>query len=123
MNLEQWKNQAQERLRTIAQTLGKMTPGMTYGALSAAAILPLVAAASAGQAPYGELFQLLGGVGGNLLANQLQSWKDKSEPEVAAEVLHHAQSNPEWTNAFDTLLEKVEALRVVQAVLSEADKD
>lgn len=38
----------------------QMTPGMTYGA-SASAVLPLIAAASAGQAPFGELFTLLGG--------------------------------------------------------------
>ncbi len=123
MNLDEWKNCTQTKLRALAAAAGKLTPSITYYALATTALLPLVNAASQGQAPYGELFALLGSVGGNLLANQLQAWQDRSAAALAAELADKVAADPAWLSVLDTLLEKFDALRVVQAVLSEADKD
>ena len=64
---------------------------------------------------------VVGGIGGNLIANQIQAWKDRSDDELAAELNQKAQADPQWREALDTLLREFEAPRVVQAALGAAD--
>ncbi|RME57805.1 MAG: hypothetical protein D6790_12810, partial [Caldilineae bacterium] len=78
------------------------------------------------QGDYGVLVALtgvVGGIGGNLIANQIQAWQDKSEAELAQELTTLAETDPAWLDALDALLLEFEAPRVVQAVLPEADWD
>jgi len=124
MNLQQWKEATQEKLATLAGELRGVGPGMLYGALSAATLMPLVAAVNQGDfAALVAATGVVGGIGGNLIANQIQAWKDRPTLEVAAELEAKAEGNPEWRAALDALLAEFEAPRVVQAILSEADRD
>jgi hypothetical protein len=128
MDVNEWKQRTAERLRHLAHQMRSLVeragPGFSYGALAAASILPVVAAASQGDyAAIGAAFNLLGGVGGNLIANQIQAWKDRSEAELAPELAALALRDENWRSALDKLLQEHESPRVVQAILSEADRD
>ena len=124
MNLDEWKSAVNRRLRDLGKSIKVMTPGVLYGALSTATLLPVITAANSGD--FGALAALgsvVGGVGGNLIANQIQAWKDRSEAALAPELAEKAAQSPEWRAALDALLKEFEAPRVVQAILSEADRD
>jgi len=123
MNFAEWKTETQSKLKLLAQNAREMTPGILYGALSACAIVPFIAARNQGQAPFDELFNLVGGIGMNLLSNQMQAWHDSTDDELAVDLAYKATNDPEWRNVLDKLLEKLDALRVVQTVASEADKE
>ncbi|MFN8486595.1 MAG: SUMF1/EgtB/PvdO family nonheme iron enzyme [Caldilineaceae bacterium] len=124
MDVQTWKTKARERLQAFANQINTTTPGMVYGGLAAATLLPVVTAAY--QNDFSALVALtgvVGGVGGNLIANQFQAWKDRSDEAIAHDLAEKAQINPEWRQTLDTLLREFEAPRLVQAILSEADKD
>ncbi len=128
MDLQQWRQATHDRLAALAHGLRQAGPGMLYGVLSAATLFPLVEAtnqaASRGDvAALMALGSLAGNIGGNLIAEQISRWRDRSEAELAAELESRAQQDPEWRQALDALLREFEAPRVVQAILSEADKD
>jgi formylglycine-generating enzyme required for sulfatase activity len=124
MDLPSWKEAVARRLRDSAQFLKEMTPGTLYGMLAASSILPVVVAANGGDfAAIATLTGVVGGVGGNLLANQIQNWKDRSDVELAAELGQLAATQPEWQEALDALVLNLETPRIVQAILGEAEWD
>ncbi len=124
MDMDVWRQNANERLEALTGTMRQMTPGVLYGALCASTLLPVITAASSDPiGAYTALGGLLGNVGGNLIANQIQEWKDRTEPELAAELAEKAESSEEWRDALDALLAEFQAPQVVQAILSEADRD
>lgn len=124
MNIAEWKSAVNQRLQTLGDSIHTLAPGVLYGALSTATILPVVTAANQGDFSALLAFgSLVSGIGGNLIANQIQAWKDRSEAEIAEELTEQATVSPEWRDALDTLLREFEAPRVVQAILSEADRD
>ena len=123
MDLNEWKQRTAERLQRLAGKMRSLVerggPGFSYGALAAASILPVVAAASQGDyAAVGAAFNLVGGVGANLIANQIQAWKDRSEAELAPELAELARRDEKWRSALDKLLQEHESPRTVQAILS-----
>ena len=123
MDLQEWKSVAKARLAKLAGRVKELAPGTVYGALCASTVLPVVTAAGQGDfAAVAALGGVLGGVGGNLIANRLQAWRDRSEQEVAAELGEKARDDEQWRDALDTLLEEFEATQVVQAGLSEGDR-
>lgn len=135
MNQSEWQAQAKAKLemlatqaRSLVQGVGRATPGLLYGALSTATIFPLVEAArqAIGAQDYPMLMALGGlavGIGGNLVAEQISRWHTHSEADLAAELTQKATSDAAWRTTLDDLLERFDALRVVQTVMSEADKD
>ena len=115
MDMDSWRTAIRSRLQELAQRIRGLAPGMTYGALSAATLLPVVAAANQGD--FGALVALtgvVGGIGGNLIANQIQAWKDRSEQDLAADLTEKAQADPQWREALDTLLREFEAPREIR---------
>lgn len=122
MNLAEWKRQTQENLRSLVKNINKFAPGITYGALASCAILPLVAASKQGQPPFNALWELIGGIGLGVLTDQLQNWHHKTNEELVTD-LNKKVTDSEWLELFDNLLYKLDALRVVQTVTSEADKE
>ncbi|MFN8473874.1 MAG: SUMF1/EgtB/PvdO family nonheme iron enzyme [Anaerolineae bacterium] len=123
MDLNTWKQAARDRLVAIRDAFRGRAPGTLYGALSAAAILPVVAAVNQGDfAALVALTGVVGGVGGNLIANQIQAWKDKSEAEIAANLTEKAQADDQWREALDTLIEKLDVVAAVEVGLSQADQ-
>jgi hypothetical protein len=92
-----------------------------YGFLSAMALWPVVEAVRQGElAALWALGSVAAGVGGNLLANQIQSWKD--EPDAALQLARAAEENEEVRAALDGVLERLEVVSQAQAGLDEADR-
>ena len=128
----EWRANVEAKLRSLATTVKdsgrRLTPGVLYGALSTATIFPLVEAArqAIGAQNYPLLMTLgalAAGIGGNLVAEQISRWHDRTEAELAQELTQKAATDEAWRKALDDLLERFDALRVVQTVMSEADKD
>ena len=70
MNLDEWKSAVNRRLRDLGKSIKVMAPGVLYGALSTATLLPVVTAANSGDfSALVTLAGIVGGVGGNLIAN------------------------------------------------------
>jgi|688.fasta_scaffold298045_2 hypothetical protein len=127
----EWRANVEAKLRALATTVKdsahRLTPGVLYGALSTATIFPLVEAArqAIGAQNYPLLMTLgalAAGIGGNLVAEQISRWHG-SEEELAKELSQKAATDEAWRKALDDLLERFDALRIVQTVMSEADKD
>ncbi|MBP7961046.1 MAG: SUMF1/EgtB/PvdO family nonheme iron enzyme [Caldilineaceae bacterium] len=124
MDLNTWKEAVARRLTDSARFLKKMTPDSLYGMLAASSLLPVIAAANGGDfAAVAALTGVVGGIGGNLIANQIQAWKDTSENALAAELGELATTDPRWRDALDAVLVKLETPRIMQTLLAEADKD
>ena len=58
------------------------------------------------------LGNIAGSVGVNLIANQIQAWKDKSDAELAGDLQEKAEASAEWRQVLDTLMEAIETPRV-----------
>ena len=123
--VEEWKEQAAERLRGIGAWLGRRAPYATYGALCGLSLWPLVEAAQGGQAlpVMVALGSVAGGVGGNLIAEQVQRWADRADEGTAVEwVAERAPQDGDLRRALDAILERLEALPAAQAGLGEAER-
>ena len=58
-----------------------------------------------------------------MVSNQLQAWRDRSQDELAAELEARAAAEPALRDELATLLEKLDAVPVVNNHLDEADRD
>lgn len=131
-NLETWKQQAGEKARQIGHWLDRRqtqdAPYLVYGTLCGLSLWPLVEAAQTGQVlpVMMALGSVAGGVGGNLVANQIQSWKEEAEPVdemvVAEWVAEHAPQDAELRQSLDDILDSLETLSQAQNTLSGADR-
>jgi hypothetical protein len=67
-----------------------------------------------------------GGVGANLIAGQLERWKDRAhragEAEVAAWIDERVTWDANLRNAIDDILERLQAVQAAQAELGEAER-
>ncbi|MBK7203924.1 MAG: NACHT domain-containing protein [Anaerolineae bacterium] len=71
--------------------------------------------------PWPRSASLVGGLGSDLIANQLQAWKDRSEADLATDLQTQAAADPTWRNEIDLVLQKLEAVQVVrEAIPAEA---
>ncbi len=127
--LNVWKEKAAGGLRQAGDWLERRktrdAPQLLYGALCGLSLWPLVEAAQAGELlpVMMALGGVAGGVGGNLIAEQLQRWKDRAdESQVAEWVIEHAPDDADLRDALDDILEKLDAVAQAQAGLSERDR-
>jgi hypothetical protein len=132
--LEVWKEQASQRLHSVGGWLERRAaqdaPYLLYGALCGLTLWPLVEAAQAGQ--WLPVIMALGsvadGIGGDLIAEQVQRWKDQArdspvdETHVAEWVVEHAPTDPDLREALDTILERLDAVSQAQVGLSEGER-
>jgi len=92
-----------------------------YAFLSAMALWPVVEAVRQGDlAAVLALGSVAAGVGGNLLANQIQSWKD--EADAARRLAQTARENQKIRAALDAVLERLEVVAQAQTGLSESER-
>jgi formylglycine-generating enzyme required for sulfatase activity len=92
-----------------------------YAFLSAMALWPVVEAYQQGDlAAILALGGVVAGVGGNLLANQIQSWKD--ETDAARTLARAAMENEDIRSAIDAVLEHLQVIPQAQSALSESDR-
>jgi len=127
--LDIWKEQAAAQLARIGDWLERRktqdAPYLVYGALCGLSLWPLVEAARAGQVlpVMMALGSVAAGVGGNLIAEQVQRWKEQAdEAQVAGWVAERAPADPGLREALDGILERLEAVAQAQAGLSEGDR-
>lgn len=83
MDTPNWINSAHQRLKQLAQEIDDWAPGVLYGALASMSLLPLVTAAAD---PAQALAGVIGGVGANLIANQLEAQKGRRLPTQVGRV-------------------------------------
>ncbi|HQF63389.1 MAG TPA: SUMF1/EgtB/PvdO family nonheme iron enzyme [Anaerolineaceae bacterium] len=123
-NLDSWKAQIADYFKSRAPRIKQAGANTLYGLLAVGALLPAISAYHGGEiAPVViVLSDLLGSVGSNLIANLIQKWKDKTEEQIAHEVLGAAQQDASLQETLDGLLEKLEVVSSAQQALSEADK-
>ena len=131
--LATWKQAAADKLQAIGGWLDRRrrqdAPYLLYGTLCGLSLWPLIEAAQAGQflPVMMALGSVAGGVGGNLLAEQVQRWKDHAgeldEAEVADWAAEQAAADPELRQALDAILEKLEAIPQAQAALATEERD
>jgi len=94
---------------------------LIYGGLVANALLPLIA--SQGDMMVGvALAQLLGNVGAGLIVNLIQGWKDKTDDQIARQVLGDAQKDPTLRATLDELLQKLEVIAAAEGALPEKER-
>jgi len=69
------------------------------------------------------LGSVAGGIGGDLIAGQVQRWKERADQaEVAGWVAEHASANADLRAALDDVLEQLDALVQAQAGMGEDDR-
>jgi formylglycine-generating enzyme required for sulfatase activity len=111
-------------LQALSQQIGSLIPGTLYGRLAAALLSPvLTALATHDFAPLVSLFSQLGGVGGNLIANQVESWQGLSEPELAIDLTAKVAGDPLWRTTLDQLLQQAGAIEAVASGLAGAERE
>ncbi|RIK33999.1 MAG: hypothetical protein DCC55_33910 [Chloroflexi bacterium] len=114
----------QANLQALSEQPGSLIPGTIYGRLAAALLTPVVAALAAHDfAPLVTLFSQLGGVGGNLIANQVESWQGLTEQELAVDLMAKAAGDATWRKTLDQLLSDVDAPGTVAARLKPAERE
>jgi formylglycine-generating enzyme required for sulfatase activity len=132
MDTPNWINAAHQRLKQLAQEIDDWAPGVLYGALASMSLLPLVAAG--GGSPLGAaqaLAGVIGGVGANLVANQLEAWKGRTanpatgdaEQVLAKQLTEAAKTDTELRTSLDQLLQKLGALDLMVQQLAALQRD
>ena len=118
---ESWKAKVSERLTNWRERMSAIGANSVYAFLSAATLWPVVEAVQAGQAAaYMALGGVLGGIGGNLIANGIQNWKD--EVDAALDIEAGLPAEPTLRDELDALLEAFDTFPSAVAELSEQDR-
>jgi hypothetical protein len=92
-----------------------------YAGLSAAVLWPVIQAVQRGELlpAMVALAGVAGGVGGNLLAEQLQRWKDRvEEPEIATWIEAQATADRDLRAALDSVIERLDAMAVARSLMA-----
>jgi hypothetical protein len=124
---ETWKAKVTECLWVWRLRVEEARTAAVYSALSAAALWPLVQAAqSTGMLSVAlALGNVAAGVGGNLIAEQIQRWHDQAHPpseaDVATWITAHITTNADLRQALDTILEQLQVISQAQEHLHADD--
>ncbi|MCP4694249.1 MAG: hypothetical protein GY859_39815, partial [Desulfobacterales bacterium] len=126
---EIWKKQVSERLGHFSDWLKKRgereVPHLVYGGLCGMTLRPLVKAAQSGSflPAMLALGGIAGGVGGNLIASQLEKWKERAdESEVHDWAAEQAPNNPDLRDALDAIMEQFDVMAEARAGLDEKER-
>ncbi len=118
MDKATWQARIREQFSQSTRLVQRMVPGMTYGALATATLLPIVEAAKEGGDPTAMIYTTLGSIGVNLVTNLIQEWKDRSDAEAAEQlppvIMDGATGDKkdEWLAAFDKLITELDAVHL-----------
>lgn len=120
IHLSELKTHLRTRLATFARN--PRVAGSVYAALAGMALWPIAQAAGAGDfaAALTALAGAAAGVGANLIANQVQSWKDESD--AGRSLVQAAAKSAQVRAALDAVLAELGVLQEAQAALAEADQ-
>jgi len=120
--LEDWKGQAKKRLAAWGRTFDAGSARLIYASVVGLSLWPVYQAAQRGDNPFvigGTLLGVAGAVGCNLIANQLQSWRDKTytEDEFVADIKDKIQ-DPGFRNEVDGVLTGLDAIVAAKQEMS-----
>jgi hypothetical protein len=127
-DLDRWKEGLRAQLDGWWPRAKHASARSVYAGLSAATLWPLLEAAQKGEltSVLLALGTVSGGVGANLIAEQIQRWKDRagrtSAADIAAWVEEHAGRDDAVRKALDDILERLEAVTAAQAGLRESER-
>ena len=120
-DLQTWKASLRQRLPGWKLRMTRLGVNSVYATISAAALWPVVEAAQRGEwAALAALGGVVGSVGGNLLANQLQEWKDKAS--AATQLAQAIPADPALRAELDAVLARLDALAAAREALPQADR-
>ncbi len=120
-DLTTWKANFKHRLPGWKKRVQQTGVNSVYYTVSAAALWPVVEAARTGDwGAVAALGGVLAGLGSNLLANQMQSWKD--ETDAAVKLAEAGSTQPALRAELDAVLQKLDALSEAGQSLAEADR-
>lgn len=121
-DIEQWKTQVFVRYQKLKDGLGRESAAQLYAFLSVTALWPVLEAAQRGDwGAVGTLASLTAvNLGTNLLADQIQNWKDETSTihQVNEALKHDSGLRAE----LDLVLQKLDAIAIAEKSLSESDK-
>lgn len=130
-NTQTWQEKAKEKLQQIQQWLPtpQETPTIVYGTIAGLTIWPLVETAVAtgqlNQVLYAT-YPVLASLGTNLLANQIEAWKNSAKPpnedEVIAWVRQQAAENESLHREFDLILQQFASIPQALAAINQANQ-
>lgn len=116
-----WKTAFTERLSQWRQRMQQGGVTSVYAFVSAMVLWPVAAALHGGDVgAVAALGNVLAGVGGNLIANRLQGWKD--ETDAARQLTAEVATEPALRAELDVVLEKLDAVAQARDALPEADR-
>ncbi|MBE2200731.1 MAG: SUMF1/EgtB/PvdO family nonheme iron enzyme [Anaerolinea sp.] len=117
------RQQIGQSLRQWRARLPRLGSDSLYLFLSAAAFAPAAVAVAQGQPAGIELMMLLGGLGGNLLANVVQKFRDAPDEAAAMALLQEALAQtPALQAELDALLARLDVFTTAQEALPEPDR-
>ena len=135
--IEIWRTRTAEKLRGISSRLAywknTQAPCYVYGIIGGLSLWPLIETAI--KTPPGEnlptslfiaLGSVVGSIGGNLIAEQLQRWVDRAsevnESQVKSWLSKEALQNVELREAIDTLIHKMDAINLARRSLNDYER-
>ena len=111
-----WRDKVTEKLQGWKARMNSLGADSVYGILAASAFWPVYQAMQTD--PWGA-GTVLGAVGGNLVANVIQKWKDEADAAKTIQVA--AEENPELLRELDLIIKKFDVLSLAQNALPEED--
>ncbi len=120
-NLQTWRDQCKAYLKDLKQRIADRKVDSIYGTIAAAALWPVIVAFQQGDlSALVALGQVLAGVGTNLLAGGLQSWRDQAE--AARDLQARIEKEPALREELDAIVEKLDAIALAKAELPEKER-
>ncbi|MGB8646643.1 MAG: hypothetical protein WCF84_15490, partial [Anaerolineae bacterium] len=120
-SLDRWKQDLAGNLRAWKAQMAAAGVNSAYAFIAAAALWPVAQAARQGD---WSALMALGGVtadlGTNLLANQIQKWKDAVD--AAAQLASQVDTAPALRQELDAVLEKLAVFDAARNALAESDR-
>ncbi len=123
-DLKQWKDRISEGLQNLKSRVSGFAGQSVYGFASTLALWPLVEAVKTGDlaGPIMALGGIAGGVGANLIANQLQQWKDGDQAAMMKNLSLDLASRQELRDAVDSVLAELKVISSVKCALGDEDR-
>lgn len=124
MTLESWKEKIYAGLVNLRMRKEEMQAKTIYGLVAGSTFWPVIQAAQAGDwAAFAALGTVAGGLGGGLLANKIQEWKDNVNGEADAVQLiqQEIESSVELREAVDEVLENLDVLKQAEVKQTSAE--
>jgi hypothetical protein len=122
-DLSTWKRELADRLQGWKPRMQRIGVKSVYVSLCVASLWPVVEALKQDDlAALVALGSVLSGVGGNLVANLIEAWKDKNEADAANQLADLLTQNDELRAELDEVIKRLGVVALADSMLSRGDK-